>query len=92
MNAPQDPQDHLENKDLKDLLVRQERLENQVRLDSQGLRDLVARLEIVLAESQQHWYHKTTLLRWMIVILVLIVLDRLLSHFPTIAQMVKLLL
>ena len=87
--APQDPPG---NRDLLDLLVRQEKLENLVRLDRQAQRDLLVRLESVLVNAQQHWYHKTTLLKWMIITLALIVADRLLSHFPQIAAIVTKLL
>ena len=85
-HAPQDPQVH---RDLQDRLVH---LENLVRQDRQAQRDLLVRLESVLVNAKEFWYHKTTLLRWMIIILVLIVLDRLLLHFPQIAQIVSKLL
>ena len=87
--APQDPLDHPGNRDLLDLLVRQENLENLVRQDRQAQRDLLVRLESVLANSKEFWYQKTTVLKWMIIILVLIVLDRLLSHFPQLIQFVE---
>jgi hypothetical protein len=80
------------NKDLLDLLVRQERVENQVRQANQGLLDLLVRLESAVASANELWYQKTTTLKWMIIILVLIVLDRLLSHFPQIAAIVAKLL
>jgi hypothetical protein len=71
---------------------RVELLVQQVQRDRQALRELLVRLETVVAHARLVWYHKTTLLRWMIIILVLIVLDRLLSHFPTILQIVQKLL
>jgi hypothetical protein len=91
-------------RDLVDLLVRLERLERLdlpvrvVRLEQralqevQGLQDLVVRLETVVVNAKQHWYLKTTLLHWMIIILGLIILDRLLLHFPTIVAIVNKLL
>jgi hypothetical protein len=85
-------QDRKVNPDLLDLLVRQEKLENLVRQDRQAQRDLLVRLESVVATAKEFWYQKTTLLKWMIVILVLIVLDRLLLHFPQIATIVAKLL
>jgi hypothetical protein len=87
--APQDPLDHPGNRDLLDLLVRQEKLENLVQQDRQAQRDLLVRLESVLVNSKEFWYQKTTVLKWMIIILVLIVLDRLLSHVPQIIQFVE---
>jgi hypothetical protein len=69
--------------------VRLVQLEQQAHRDRQALSELLVRLEHVLASARQFWYHKTTLLKWMITILVLIVLDRLLSHFPTILQIVQ---
>jgi hypothetical protein len=88
MTATNAPRARRVNKDLLDLLVRQEKLENLVHQDRQAQRDLLVRLESVLASAREFWYQKTTLLRWMIIILVLIVLDRLLSHFPQIAAIV----
>jgi hypothetical protein len=85
-------QDRKVNPDLLDLLVRQEKLENLVRQDRQAQRDLLVRLESVVATAKEFWYQKTTLLKWMIIILVLIVLDRLLLHFPQIATIVAKLL
>jgi hypothetical protein len=76
--VPQDPAE-----------VRLVQLEQQAQRDRQALSELLVRLEHVLASARQFWYHKTTLLKWMIIILVLIVLDRLLSHFPTILQIVQ---
>jgi hypothetical protein len=90
--APQDPLDHPGNRDLLDLLVRQENLENLVRQDRQAQRDLLVRLESVLDTAREFWYQKTTTLKWMIIILALIVLDRLLLHFPQIATIVAKLL
>jgi hypothetical protein len=87
--AQRDRLDQQVNKDLTALLVRQEHLENLVRQDRQAQRDLLVRLESVLANSKEFWYQKTTVLKWMIIILVLIVLDRLLSHFPQIIQFVE---
>ena len=95
MTTAQDRQAHRDrldqqvNKDLTALLVRQERLENLVHQDRQAQRDLLVRLESVLVNSKEFWYQKTTVLKWMIIILVLIVLDRLLSHFPQIIQFVE---
>jgi hypothetical protein len=82
----------LDQKDLQDLQVRVEKLENKALQENQALQDLLVRLESVLANAQQHWYHKTTLLKWMIIILGLIVMDRLLSLYPQIAPIVMKLL
>jgi DNA repair exonuclease SbcCD ATPase subunit len=71
---------------------RVEQLAQQVQRDRQALQELLARLETVVVSARLVWFHKTMLLRWMIIILVLIVLDRLLSHFPTILQIVQKLL
>jgi hypothetical protein len=90
--ALRDRLDQQVNKDLTALLVRQEKLENLVRQDRQAQRDLLVRLESVLANSREFWYQKTTTLKWMIIILVLIVLDRLLSHFPQLVQLAEKLL
>jgi hypothetical protein len=80
------------NKENKDLQDRLEQLESRVRQDRQALLDLLDRLESVVVSARQFWYHKTTLLKWMIIILALIVMDRLLSHFPQIASLVTKLL
>lgn len=84
--------DHLENRVLPDLLARVDHLEKLALKENQGLQDLLARLENVITSARQFWYHKTTLLHWMIIILVLIVMDRLLSHFPQIVTIVEKLL
>lgn len=84
--------DQLENRDLQDLKDRLGLLENQALKENLALSDLLVRLESVIANAQQHWYHKTTLLKWMIIILGLTVLDRLLSHSPQILQIVSKLL
>jgi hypothetical protein len=79
----------------QDLLALQERvdhLENKALRENQALSDLLVRLESVLVNAREHWYHKTTLLKWMIITLALIVMDRLLSHFPQIATIVAKLL
>ena len=85
-------QDRLDQLDQLDLPGRVDRLERQALQEVQGLQALVGRLESVLVSAKQHWYHKTTLLHWMIIILALIVLDRLLLHFPQILQVVSKLL
>jgi hypothetical protein len=77
---------------LKDLQDRQDQLENQVRQDRQGLRDLLVKMESVVASAGELWYQKTMTLKWVIIILGLIVLDRLLSHFPEIVSLVAKLL
>jgi hypothetical protein len=82
----------LEKLEQQDLSGRQAQLENLVHQDRQAQRDLLVRLESVVVNAQQHWYHKTTLLKWMIIILGLIVADRLLSLFPLIAPIVTKLL
>lgn len=84
--------DQLENRDLLDLKVRLDQLENRALRENLALSDLLVRLESVVVNAQQHWYHKTTLLKWMIIILGLIVLDRLLSHSPEILAIVSKLL
>jgi hypothetical protein len=87
--------DHLENKALResqDLKVRVDHLENKALRENQALQDLLVRLESVLVNAQQFWYQKTTLLKWMIIILGLIVMDRLLSLSPLIAEIVTKLL
>jgi hypothetical protein len=91
-NAHQDPQDPQDPQDLQDLQERMARLENRALRENQGLLDLLVRLESVIATAKQFWFHKTTLLRWMIIILGLLVLDRLLSHFPQIVEVVMKLL
>jgi hypothetical protein len=94
-NVPQAPQARKVSKvrqDLLDLQARMDNLENKVLQANQGLQDLLGRLENVVVNAKQYWYHRTTLLHWMIIILVLIVLDRLLSHFPQIAAIVAKLL
>jgi ATP-dependent helicase/DNAse subunit B len=78
--------------DLQDLKVRVDHLENQALRENQALSDLLVRLESVLVNAQEHWYHKTTLLKWMIITLGLLVLDRLLLHSPQIASLVAKLL
>jgi hypothetical protein len=80
------------HQDLLDLKVRVDRLENQALRENQALQDLLVRLESVLVNAQQFWYHKTTLLKWMIITLGLLVLDRLLSLSPQIAEIVMKLL
>jgi predicted nuclease with TOPRIM domain len=104
VNARQDRQDlrdrlaHLENqaqkdhKEIQDLRARQAHLESQALKENRGLQDLLARLESVVVSARQFWYHKTTLLKWMIIILALLVMDRLLLHFPQIAAIVTKLL
>lgn len=82
----------LERLERQDLVVRVEKLEQRALQEVQGLQDLVVRLETVLASARQHWYHRTTLLHWMIIILGLIVLDRLVSNSPQILQIVQKLL
>jgi hypothetical protein len=57
-----------------------------------GAADLLVRLESVLGTAREFWYHKNTLLKWMIIILALLVLDRLLSHSPQILAIVAKLL
>jgi hypothetical protein len=90
--------DQLENKVLQDHLElrahkgRLDLLENQALLVSKGLQDLLDRLGNVIANAKLFWFTKTTLLRWMIIILALIVMDRLLLHFPQILQAVMKLL
>jgi len=94
-HAPRDPpapRGRRANRDLLDLLVRQEKLENLVHQDRQAQRDLLVRLESVLDTAREFWYQKTTLLKWMIIILALLVLDRLLSHSPQILAIVAKLL
>jgi hypothetical protein len=97
-SAHQDHQDLKENQDLKDLKENQDLrdrlalLESRALKENQALSDLLDRLESVLASARQFWYHKTTLLGAMITILALIVLDRLVSHFPVILQIVSKLL
>jgi hypothetical protein len=78
--------------DLQALQARVDHLENKALRENQALSDLLVRLESVLVNAQEHWYHKTTLLKWMIITLALIVMDRLLSHFPQIATLVAKLL
>ena len=75
--------------DLQQILDRLDRLENRALKENLALSDLLVRLESVLVSARQYWYHKTTLLNWMIVTLVLIVLDRLLLHFPQIVKIVE---
>jgi hypothetical protein len=84
--------DRLENRDLPDLKARQDRLEKQALKVNQDLLDLLGRLETVTTSAKQFWLQRTTTLTWMIVILALIVLDRLLLHFPQIAAIVTKLL
>jgi len=88
----QDRLDRVEKQVPRDLQDRLDRVEKQVLLDRQALSVLLDRLESVVASAKQLWYHKTTLLHWMIIILVLIVMDRLLLHFPQIVQIVTKLL
>jgi hypothetical protein len=88
----QDRLDRVEKQVPRDLLERLDRVEKQVLLDRQALSALLDRLESVITSAKQFWLHKTTLLTWMIVILVLIVLDRLLLHFPQIVGIVTKLL
>jgi hypothetical protein len=71
---------------------RQDLLENKALKVNQDLLDLLARLENVVTSAKHFWLHKTTLLTWMIVILALVVLDRLLLHFPQILAIVTKLL
>ena len=78
--------------ELQDLKARLVLLEQRALKENLALSELLVRLETVVASARQEWYHKTTVLRWMIIILVLIVLDRLISHFPEIAQIVNKLL
>jgi hypothetical protein len=101
MNVPQDHLDRLVRLDLKvsqalkemqDLRARQDQLENKALKDNLALSDLLVRLESVLVNAKQFWYHKTTLLRWMIIILALLVMDRLLLHSPEIVKIVMKLL
>jgi hypothetical protein len=98
MDAKKDRLDQLEalvlkeNLALSDLRGRLDRLETQALKANQGLLDLLGRLESVLAAAQQFWYQKITTLHWMIIILVLVVMDRLLLHFPQIVEIVKRLL
>lgn len=78
---PRVHQDHLAlkvGKVRKESLVRQvlrvtldlqDRLEKEALKENQALSDLLVRLESVLVNAKQFWYHKTTLLRWMIVML-----------------------
>jgi hypothetical protein len=91
-NAPQVRRVSRVQKDLLDLQVRVDHLENKALRENQALQDLLVRLESVLVNAQQFWYQKTTLLKWMIIILGLIVLDRLLSLSPQIAEIVMKLL
>jgi hypothetical protein len=95
MNAHQDLQDlqdlqaHKEIQGLKDRL---DQLETRALQENKELLALLVRLENVLATAQQFWYHKTTMLHWLIIMLALIVMDRLLLHFPAIVQIVTKLL
>jgi hypothetical protein len=82
-------QDHQEIKAHK---ARLDLLESQALLVNKGLQDLLDRLGNVIANAKLFWFTKTTLLRWMIIILALIVMDRLLLHFPQILQAVMKLL
>jgi hypothetical protein len=91
-NVFQDLKDRLEKMEQQDLSARQDKLENLVYQDRQAQRDLLVRLESVVTNAHQFWYHKTTLLKWMIIILGLIVADRLLSLSPQIAMIVTKLL
>jgi hypothetical protein len=77
------------NKDLQDLQARVENLENRALRENQALQALLDRLESVVASAGQFWLQRTTLLKWMIIILGLIVLDRLLLHSPQIVEIVK---
>jgi hypothetical protein len=88
----QDRLEKLEKQVRQDHQVRLDRLENKALKENQALQDLLVRLESVLVNAKQFWYHKTTLLRWMIVMLVLIVLDRFISHSPEIVKIVTSLL
>jgi hypothetical protein len=94
-NAPQDhqvPRARRVNKDLLDLRVRLDHLENQALRDNLALSALLDRLENVIVNAREYWFQKTTLLKWMIIILGLIVLDRLLSLSPQIAEIAQKLL
>lgn len=82
----------LEPQELQELKARLALLEQRALKENLALSELLVRLETVVAGARQEWYHKTTVLQWMIIILVLIVLDRLLLHFPQIALIVSKLL
>jgi hypothetical protein len=91
-NAPQVRRVSRARQELLDLQVRVDHLENKALKENKALSDLLVRLESVLVNAQDVWYHKTTLLKWMIFTLGLIVLDRLLSHYPQIAILLSRLL
>jgi hypothetical protein len=78
--------------ELQALRDRLEILERQAYQENLALSGLLERLESVVVNARQFWYQKTTLLNWMIITLALIVLDRLLSHFPAIVEIVTKLL
>jgi ParB-like chromosome segregation protein Spo0J len=87
----QDRLDLLENqalqdqRDLLDLRVRMAFLENKALQENQGLSDLLGRLEIVIASARQFWSRKTTQLKWMIAISVLIATGQLTLLYLVIA-------
>jgi hypothetical protein len=87
--------DLLENREQRDhkaLKDRMDRMEYRALKENLALSDLLVRLECAVASAGELWYQKTTTLKWMIITLGLIVLDRLLSHFPQIASLVAKLL
>ncbi len=84
--------ENLALKEIPELKERLAKLENLALKENLALSDLLVRLENVVVSARQFWYHKTTLLHWMTIILALIVLDRLLLHFPQIVQIVTKLL
>jgi hypothetical protein len=91
MDAPQRKVSKV-RQDLQDLQAKVGHLESKVLQANKGLQDLLGRLESVLGTAREFWFQKTTTLKWMIIILGLLVLDRLLSHFPQIVTIVAKLL
>ena len=91
-NVPQDRQVPRARRVNKDLQVRLDHLENQALRDNLALSALLDRLENVIVNAREYWFQKTTTLKWMIIILALIVLDRLASYSPQIVEIAQKLL
>ncbi len=85
----QDQQDRLVHKDIQDLRDRMAHLESRALRENLALSALLDRLESVMSNVMLFWSLRTTQLRRMIIILVLIASTQLLFLFPQIAQLVR---
>lgn len=92
VNVPQAQPAHRMSKfrqELQELTTRVSNLENQVLQANQGLQDLLVHLESAIVSAGELWNQKVLVLKWMIITMGLIVMDRLLSNFPQIMALVE---